>query len=48
MEKQSYITRRFNQILKETINEKAEELMGKLKFNPPGTSFDYVPSWYIV
>lgn len=42
MERKSYITRRFTQILKETINEKAEELMGKLKFNPPGTSFDYV------
>ena len=42
MERKSYITRRFNQILSETINEKANELMGKLKFNPPGTSFDYV------
>lgn len=42
MERKSYITRRFNQILNETINEKANELMGKLKFNPPGTSFDYV------
>jgi hypothetical protein len=42
MERQSYITRRFTQILKETISEKADELMGKLKFNPPGTSFDYV------
>ena len=42
MERQSYITRRFTQILKETISEKADELMGRLKFNPPGTSFDYV------
>ena len=42
MERQSYITRRFTEILKETISEKADELMGKLKFNPPGTSFDYV------
>jgi hypothetical protein len=42
MERKSYITRRFDQILKEAINEKAEELMGQLKFNPPGTSFDYV------
>jgi hypothetical protein len=42
MERKSYITRRFNQILSETINEKANELMDKLKFNPPGTSFDYV------
>lgn len=42
MERKSYITRRFNQILKETINEKAEELMGVLKLNPPGGPADYV------
>ena len=42
MERKSYITRRFDQILKETINEKAEELMGVLKLNPPGGPADYV------
>jgi hypothetical protein len=42
MERKSYITRRFNEILKETINEKAEELMGVLKLNPPGGPADYV------
>jgi hypothetical protein len=42
MERKSYITRRFNEILKETINEKAEELMGVLKLNPAGGPADYV------
>jgi hypothetical protein len=32
----------FKRVLNETLENKADELMEKLKFNPPGSSFDYV------
>jgi hypothetical protein len=42
MRQDKYFDRFFKRILNETLENKADELMEKLKFNPPGSSFDYV------
>ena len=42
MKKNQYFDRLFKRVLNETLENKADELMEKLKFNPPGSSFDYV------
>ena len=42
MKNNTYYDNIFRKILTETLEEKADKIMGKLKFNPPGKSFDYV------
>jgi len=37
-----YLDNIVNKFLSETIEDKTDELMEKLKFNPPGESFDYI------
>jgi len=42
MGKDKYIDDLLKKVLNETLEDKANEIMEKLKFNPPGSSFDYV------
>ena len=42
MENNKYYDVLLKKILNETLEDKANEVMGKLKFNKPGSSFDYV------
>jgi hypothetical protein len=42
MKNNNYYNVLLKKILNETLEDKAKEVMEKLKFNKPGTSFDYV------
>jgi ribosomal protein L37E len=42
MKSNTYYDNLFRKVLTETLEGKADEIMEKLKFNPPGSSFDYV------
>jgi hypothetical protein len=42
MKSNTYYDNLFRKVLTETLEDKADEIMEKLKFNPPGSSFDYV------
>jgi hypothetical protein len=42
MKSNTYYDNLFRKVLTETLEGKADEMMEKLKFNPPGSSFDYV------
>ena len=42
MKSNTYYDNLFRKVLTETLEGKADEIMEKLKFNPPGKSFDYV------
>ena len=42
MKSNTYYDNLFRKVLTETLEGKADEMMKKLKFNPPGSSFDYV------
>ena len=42
MKKDRYFDNLLKRVLTETLEDKADELMEKLKFNKPGSSFDYV------
>ena len=37
-----YLKNKIQKLISETLEDKANEVMGKLKFNKPGSSFDYV------
>ena len=37
-----YLKNKIQKLINETLEDKANEVMGKLKFNKPGSSFDYV------
>ena len=38
----NYLKNKIQKLISETLEDKANEVMGKLKFNKPGSSFDYV------
>ena len=38
----NYLKNKIQKLINETLEDKANEVMGKLKFNKPGSSFDYV------
>ncbi len=38
----NYLKYRAQRLINETLEQKANEVMDKLKFNKPGSSFDYV------
>jgi hypothetical protein len=42
MKSNTYYDNLFRKVLTETLEGRADEIMEKLKFNPPGSSFDYV------
>jgi hypothetical protein len=42
MKSNTYYDNLFRKVLTETLEGKADEIMEKLKFNSPGSSFDYV------
>ena len=42
MKSNTYYDNLFRKVLTETLEGKADEMIEKLKFNPPGSSFDYV------
>ena len=38
----NYLKYKAKKLINETLEQKANEVMEKLKFNKPGSSFDYV------
>jgi hypothetical protein len=38
----NYLKNKIQKLINETLEDKANEVMEKLKFNKPGSSFDYV------
>ena len=42
MKNNTYYDNILRKVLTETLEDRADEIMEKLKFNKPGSSFDYV------